>query len=66
MSRREMQGRNYRDELLTRSELCVSGQVAVAQAGEVIFSGVNLTCPIASNFNDSFGGLYGDGAYPVY
>jgi hypothetical protein len=44
----------------------VLGQVAVIQAGNVTFSGVELTCPIASNFEDSFGGLYGAGAYPVF
>ncbi len=38
----------------------------MTQAGNVTFSGVELTCPIASNFEDSFGGLYGAGAYPVF
>jgi hypothetical protein len=41
-------------------------QITALQAGNVTFVGETLlACPIGSNFNDSFSGLYEAGSYPV-
>jgi hypothetical protein len=41
-------------------------QVSALWAGNVTFThNVNLTCPLGTNFVDSFGGLYGPGSFPV-
>ena len=41
-------------------------QVVVSLAGNVTFAhGVDMRCPVGTNFQDTFGGLYGTGAFPV-
>lgn len=42
------------------------GQVVVALAGNVTFgAGVDMRCPVGTNFQDTFGGLYDGGAFTV-
>jgi hypothetical protein len=40
-------------------------QVVATTQGEVTTLGSNFMCPLGSNFNDTYGGLYGPHSYPV-
>ena len=57
--------------MLKRVSLCVCFSCAVVQvvvslAGNVTFdAGVDMRCPVGTNFQDTFGGLYSRGAFPV-